>query len=201
MDNLNTTVGYVILVDEQDNQIGVMEKLEAHKSPKLHRAISVVIFDSEIYDESNKLNSIPTLNTNSKMLIHKRASTKYHCPGLWTNTCCTHSMPGEETRNAAVRRLKQEMGIDCDVLIIDLNEKFSFIYKKEFDNGLTEWELDHVFIGKVNDALVVDSDELIKPNPDEVEEWKWININELKQDISDNPEKYTYWFKIIMGKL
>lgn len=171
----------VILVDEQDNEIGVMEKLKAHKDAKLHRAISVVI-----------------LNEKNEMLIHKRASTKYHCPSLWTNACCTHPMPGEETRTATVRRLKQEMGIDCIELGIDLKEEFTFIYKKEFNNGLTEWEYDHVFIGKVDDEF---NNNLINPNPNEVEEYKWINTDELKQDISTNPENYTYWFKIIMDKL
>jgi isopentenyl-diphosphate Delta-isomerase len=171
----------VILVDEKDNEVGVMEKLEAHKDPKLHRAVSVVI-----------------LNNKNEMLIHKRASTKYHCPGLWTNASCTHPMPGEETKTAAIRRLKQEMGIDCEANNIELNEAFTFIYKKEFDNGLTEWEFDHAFVGKVDDNF---NNESINLNPEEVDDYKWINMDELKKDISENSNKYTYWFKIIIDKL
>ena len=179
----------VILVDEQDNQVGIEEKLAAHKDPKLHRAVSVVI-----------------INSKNEMLIHKRASTKYHCPRLWTNACCTHPMPGENTNDSAVRRLKEEMGIDCSENGIDLQENFTFIYKKEFDNGLTEWEFDHTFVGKVDDEFLKTKatsniNESINPDPDEVEDWKWINIDELKQDISDNPDRYTYWFKVIVGKL
>ncbi|MBT4824664.1 isopentenyl-diphosphate Delta-isomerase [Candidatus Woesearchaeota archaeon] len=163
----------VILVDEQDNQIGTEEKLEAHKNPKLHRAVSVVI-----------------INDKNEMLIHKRASTKYHCPGLWTNACCTHPKPNEDTKDSAVRRLKEEMGIDFS----ELNEAFTFTYKKDFDNGLTEWEFDHTFVGKVNNPEIT-------PNPEEVDDYKWINMDELKQDISNNPDIYTYWFKVIVGKL
>ncbi|MBT4541171.1 isopentenyl-diphosphate Delta-isomerase [Candidatus Woesearchaeota archaeon] len=171
----------VILVDEQDNQIGVMEKLEAHKEAKLHRAVSVVI-----------------INSRNEMLIHKRASTKYHCPGLWTNACCTHPKPNEDTKDSAARRLKEEMGIDCEKENIELNEAFTFIYKKEFNNGLTEWEYDHTFVGKVGNNF---NNESINPNPEEVEDYKWINMDELKQDISNNPGMYTYWFKIIVEKL
>jgi len=171
----------IILVDEQDNEIGVGEKMPVHREGKLHRAISVFVFDSE-----------------AKMLIQKRASNKYHCPGLWTNTCCSHPMPGETAEQAAHRRLKQEMGFDCE-----LKEKFCFIYKKEFENGLTENEFDHVFVGEINQEKLGedgDNSEIIKPDPAEVEEWKWISVEELKKDIMENPEKYTCWFKICIGR-
>lgn len=161
----------VILVDDEDNKIGEAEKLEAHKKGKLHRAVSVFIF-----------------NSRDELLIHQRNSEKYHSGGLWTNTCCTHPRPGEETEETAKRRLKEEMGIECS-----LEKMFSFIYKKSFDNGLTEHELDHVFVGKC------DSDP--SPDKEEVQDWKWVKKEDLKKDISENPGRYTHWFKLIISRV
>jgi len=161
----------VILVDENDNQIGIEEKIKAHEQGKLHRCFSVVVFNSK-----------------KELLIQKRAEDKYHSPGLWTNTCCSHPAPGESTKEAAHRRLKQEMGFDCD-----LKEIFTFIYQHKFDNGLTEHEYDHVFIGEFEGSP--------NPNSEEVSDWKWISLDELKNDIQKNPDNYTYWFKILLDKI
>ena len=158
----------VILVDEDDNEIGVMEKMQAHVEAKMHRAFSVFIFNSK-----------------NELMLHKRASHKYHSGGLWTNTCCSHPSPGETTINAAHRRLGEEMGFDCP-----LEEKFSFTYCKKLDNELTENELDHVFTGQYNDKPLL--------NPEEVEDWRWISLEELKKSIHSNPHDYTEWFKIIV---
>jgi isopentenyl-diphosphate delta-isomerase len=154
----------VILVDSEDKQVGTEEKMKAHQDPKLHRAFSVFI-----------------VNPKGEMMIQRRALGKYHCPGLWTNTCCSHPRPGEDTEDAAHRRLKEEMGFDCD-----LKEIFTFTYKAEFDNGLTEHEFDHVFLGEC--------DKEPSPDTEEVEEWKWIEISELREDMKENPERYTPWF-------
>jgi isopentenyl-diphosphate delta-isomerase len=162
----------VILVDEQDNEVGTEEKISAHEDGgKLHRAFSVFIF-----------------NEKGKMLIQKRASQKYHCGGLWTNTCCSHPRPGEKVDNAAHRKLHQEMGFDTD-----LKEILSFIYRAEFENGLTEHELDHVFVGNFQGEP--------KPNPDEAGDFKWIKIEDLAKDIKQNPDKYTPWFKKIFERV
>jgi len=162
----------VILVDEKDNEIGTEEKIKAHQNGgKLHRAFSIFIFNSQ-----------------GQMLIHKRAKTKYHSPGLWTNACCSHPKPGESLKEAVHRRLKEEMGFDCE-----LEEVFNFIYKADVGNGLTEWEFDHVFIGRFDGEP--------KPSPEEVDEWKWMNIDELKKDIEQNPEKYTPWFRIAFERV
>ncbi|MBN2422809.1 isopentenyl-diphosphate Delta-isomerase [Candidatus Woesearchaeota archaeon] len=158
----------VILVDEHDNEIGSEEKLAAHKKAELHRAFSVCVFNSK-----------------KELLIQQRSESKYHSPGLWSNTCCSHPQPGEEVIEAAHRRLKQEFGFDCG-----LKELFTFIYKKDFNNGLFEHELDHVLTGK--------SDGVPEPNPDEIMEWKWINPEELKKDMIKNPDKYTYWFRFLL---
>ena len=156
----------IILVDEKDNEIGTEEKIKAHQNGgKLHRAFSIFIFNSQ-----------------GQMLIHKRAKTKYHSPGLWTNACCSHPKPGESLKEAVHRRLKEEMGFDCE-----LEEVFNFIYKADVGNGLTEWEFDHVFIGRFDGEP--------EPNPEEVDDWKWMNIDELKKDIEQKPEKYTPWFR------
>lgn len=158
----------VILVDENDQVLGTMEKIQAHREGLLHRAFSVLIF-----------------NDQGKMLIHKRASDKYHCGGLWTNACCSHPRLNEETIDAAKRRLIEEMGFTCDLKYVD-----SFIYKVDFENGLTEHEYDHMFIGKYNDPF--------QPNPEEVEDWKFLSINEIKKDIEKQPDLYTFWFKNII---
>lgn len=160
----------LILVDKKDKEIGTGEKMEVHKKGALHRAFSIVI-----------------LNSKGQMLIHKRAKTKYHCGGLWTNACCSHPLVGESTEKAAHRRLKEEMGFDCK-----LKEITSFIYKAGFDNGLTENEFDHLFTGFYDGS--------VKPNKDEVEDFRFVDINELKKDMKKQPEKYTPWFRIIIEK-
>jgi isopentenyl-diphosphate Delta-isomerase len=158
---------YVILVDENDNQIGLMEKMEAHRNAMLHRAISVFI-----------------LNSKGEWILQKRALDKYHSKGLWTNTCCTHPLPDESEIETANRRLVEEMGLKCE-----LKKLFSFIYKEKLDDELTEYELDHVFLG------ISDSDPVI--NTDEVVDWKKMSFDELHSDIIANPGNYTYWFKEI----
>ncbi len=157
---------HVILVDKNDHQIGVMEKLEAHEKGLLHRAFSVFIF-----------------NNQGQLMIHQRALSKYHSPGLWTNTCCSHQQIGETCIEAAQRRLNEEMGFDCE-----MEEIFQFIYRAEFSNGLVEHEYDHVFIGHY--------DEQPNINTDEVNAWKWICPKELDADLRANPNSYTEWFKL-----
>jgi len=158
---------YVILVDENDNPVGVMEKMEAHRKALLHRAISVFI-----------------VNSDGEWILQKRALDKYHSRGLWTNTCCTHPAPGESDLDSANRRLEEEMGIQCNI-----EKLFNFVYKEKLDNELTEHEFDHVFFG------ICDCDPVI--NTDEVDEWKKISFEELHKDIVSNPDNYTYWFKQI----
>lgn len=158
---------YVVLVNEKDEQTGLMEKQQAHEAGLLHRAFSVFIFNSE-----------------GKTLLQKRAENKYHSPGLWTNTCCSHPRDGETYLEGAQRRLNEEMGFECE-----LQEKFHFIYKAQLDRGLYEHELDHVFTG------IYDGE--IKINQEEVEDYKWVTMNELIQDVENTPDNYTAWFKII----
>ena len=160
----------VILVNENDEQIGLMPKLEAHEKAVLHRAFSVFILNSE-----------------NEIMLQQRAHHKYHSPLLWTNTCCSHQRNGETNIQAGSRRLFEEMGFK-----VELKELFHFIYKAPFDNGLTEHELDHVMIGYYNDAPVI--------NPDEVESWKWMKIEDVKKDMEIHPELYTIWFKIIFDE-
>tara|TARA_R110002072_G_scaffold127575_5_gene264997 strand:+ start:818 stop:1336 length:519 start_codon:yes stop_codon:yes gene_type:complete len=157
----------VILVDEQDNQLGLMPKMEAHEKAVLHRAFSVFIF-----------------NENRELMLQQRAAHKYHSPLLWTNTCCSHQRDGESNIEAGKRRLDEEMGFSTD-----LKEVFSFVYKAPFDNGLTEHELDHVMVGDYNGEP--------KINPEEVESYKWMTMDAVKNDIETNPDDYTAWFKII----
>ncbi len=157
---------YVVLVDEQDNETGVMEKLQAHLDGRLHRAISVFIYNSK-----------------GEFLIHQRAAGKYHSANLWTNTCCSHPRPGETVHDAAVRRLYEEMGLKCE-----LKEVFSFVYEAHLENGLVEHEFDHVFTGI--------SDMIPTPDITEVSGWKYISADALISDIKANPDKYTEWFKI-----
>ena len=160
----------MILVDENDNQIGLMPKMEAHEKALLHRAFSVFVF-----------------NKNGDLMIQQRAATKYHSPLLWTNTCCSHQRAGESNIEAGKRRLFEEMGFKAE-----LKELFHFIYKAPFDNGLTEHELDHVMIGYYNDDPII--------NPEEVESWKWMKIEDIKEDMFVNPNNYTVWFKIIFDE-
>jgi isopentenyl-diphosphate Delta-isomerase len=158
----------VILVDEADNAIGTMEKMEAHRAGKLHRAFSILVF-----------------NSRGELLLQKRSKKKYHSGGLWTNTCCSHPLPGEPMDDAARRKLMQEMGID-----LQTEFAYKFIYIAKLDNGLTEHELDHVYVGLYDSPPHV--------NPDEVEDWKYIDIASLKNDVQHNPERYTEWFKLIL---
>jgi isopentenyl-diphosphate delta-isomerase len=162
---------YVILVDEHDNPIGLMEKQAAHVDPHLHRAFSVFIF-----------------NSNGELLMQQRALSKYHSPGLWTNTCCSHPRDGETTMDAASRRLMEEMGMSCE-----MHEVYTFIYKAPVGQGLTEHEFDHVFIGQ--------SDDIPEINHEEVESWKYMPIDTLKNDIQIHPEQYTEWFKITFEEM
>lgn len=161
----------VILVDERDEQIGSMEKMEVHKKALLHRAFSIFIFNSK-----------------GEMLLHKRADKKYHSGGLWTNACCSHPKPGEQTLDAAKERLVMEMGI-----VTPLRKAFDFIYKAPFDNGLTEHEFDHVLVGNYEGE--------INPNPDEVSDYCFKTIEEINNSIQSHPQKYTEWFKIAFPKM
>jgi isopentenyl-diphosphate delta-isomerase len=160
----------VILVNEKDEQIGLMPKLEAHQKAILHRAFSVFIF-----------------NDKNELMLQQRALCKYHSPGLWTNTCCSHQRDGESNIEAGKRRLQEEMGF-----VADLKETTSFIYKAPFDNGLTEHEFDHILVGYYNEEPYM--------NSEEVASWKWKNLEDVKVDISLHPEVYTAWFKIIFEK-
>lgn len=160
----------VILVNENDEPIGSMEKIEAHEKALLHRAFSVFI-----------------LNDKNEVMLQQRAASKYHSPLLWTNTCCSHQRAGETNIAAGKRRLLEEMGFQ-----VDLKELFSFIYKAPFDNGLTEHELDHVMVGYSNQDPNI--------NREEVEAWKWMSMEAIKHDMKDHPENYTAWFKIIFEK-
>jgi isopentenyl-diphosphate delta-isomerase len=157
----------VILVDENDEEIGSEEKLEAHRTGKLHRAFSIFAFNSK-----------------GEMLLHKRARTKYHSGGMWSNTCCSHPRVGELLEEAVHRRLVEEMGFNCD-----LKEAFHFIYKAEVGT-LTEHELDHVFVGKYDGEVT--------PDPNEIEDYEWVTIESLREDMRKYPEAYTEWFKIAL---
>ncbi len=160
----------VILVNEKDEQVGLMEKIEAHEKALLHRAFSVFV-----------------LNDKNEIMLQQRAFGKYHSPGLWTNTCCSHQREGESNIAAGKRRLMEEMGFTTE-----LEELFNFIYIAPFENGLTEHEFDHVMIGKYNDEP--------KINPDEVADYKWMSAEDIKEDMLHQPQNYTEWFKIIFDK-
>lgn len=160
----------VILVNENDEKIGLMPKMEAHEKGLLHRAFSVFIF-----------------NSNNELLLQKRAESKYHSPNLWTNTCCSHQRSGENSIDAGKRRLEEEMGFTTE-----LTEATAFIYKAPFDNGLTEHEYDHILVGHFDGIPKVDKTE--------VSSWKWMSLNKIKKDIQNNPHDYTEWFKIIFDK-
>jgi isopentenyl-diphosphate delta-isomerase len=158
----------VVLVNIHDEPIGTMEKMAAHLTPNLHRAFSVFLFNSE-----------------HKLLLQQRAFAKYHSAGLWTNTCCSHPRPGEETQTAAKRRLFEELGLDADI-----NLAFSFTYQASFQNGLHEYEFDHVFTGKY--------DGQVYPNNMEVAAYCYKSLDEIKEDILQTPQLYTEWFKIAL---
>ena len=153
----------LILVNEYDEEIGYGEKLNVHKNAQLHRAFSIFV-----------------VNKDNQLLLQRRANNKYHSGGLWANTCCSHPLKGEDQEQAIHRRLIEEMGFDCD-----LKKLFSFIYRVEFDNGLTEHELDHVYLGR--------HDHDPHPNPNEVSDFKWMDLDELKIDLEVNNQNYTFW--------
>ena len=159
---------FVVLVDEQDNELGTMEKIEAHEKAVLHRAFSVLLF-----------------NDQNELMLQQRAMDKYHCPGMWTNTCCSHQRTGESTMDAANRRLMEEMGISAH-----LQHRFHFVYRAPFDNGLTEHELDHVLTGTYNGEPNL--------NPDEASGWRWMSVPAILTDMQERPDVYTPWFKIIL---
>jgi len=163
---------YITLVDEADNVLGKEEKMTAHKEGKQHRAFSILI-----------------INDKNQMLIHKRESGKYHSGGLWTNACCSHPRYGEGLLEGARRRLKEEMGFSCT-----LKKLFAFKYKHVFESGLIENEYDHVFLGLFNDQT-------IKPDPNEVEDYHWIDYDLILKNIKENKEQYTVWFQKIIKKI
>ena len=161
----------VIIVDEGDRETGTMEKIEAHRQGRLHRAFSVFVF-----------------NAQGDLLLQKRAETKYHCGGLWTNTCDGHPRPGEDTVEAARRRLREELGFECE-----LKETFTFRYHAGLDHDLIEHEVDHVLIGHFDGH----------PNPDpaEASDWKWIGMKALAKDMQERPEQYAPWSRIAVDQL
>lgn len=161
----------VVLVDMRDNAIGLEEKIAAHEKALLHRAFSVFLYHED------------------KILLQKRASHKYHCGGLWTNTCCSHPRNGEAVKDAAIRRLKEEVAIEVQ----DLEEIHSFVYNYPFANGLTEFEFDHILVGEFMGPYI--------SNPEEVDEMKWVQIEELLADIQKNPKAYTPWFIVALMKV
>jgi isopentenyl-diphosphate delta-isomerase len=162
---------HVIIVDENDNEIGTLEKMEAHATGKLHRAFSLFVF-----------------NSRGKLLIHKRAHDKYHSGGLLTNTCCGHQRPDESLDSAIHRRLNEEMGFDCE-----LKKLFTIHYRADMENNIIEHEIDHVFIGEYD----TDPD----PDPAEVAAYFWADRQELFEDMRNNPEQYSYWFKLLLEKV
>lgn len=162
---------FLILVDENDKPAGKMEKLQVHEQGLLHRAFSVFIF-----------------NKKGELLLQQRSENKYHSAGLWSNTCCSHPEFEEDTKEAAEKRLKEEMGLDCE-----LEFKFKFIYKANFENGLTEYELDHVYFGFTGELPI--------PDKSEVKSWKYLGIKELEKDVTGNSQNYTEWLKICLPEV
>jgi isopentenyl-diphosphate delta-isomerase len=156
----------VILVDETDQPLGTMEKMEAHRRAVLHRAFSVFIF-----------------NSRGEMLLQQRAEEKYHSAGLWTNACCSHPRPGEDTRAAALRRLREELGFTTDLFKL-----FEFTYRTAYDNGLTEFEFDHVFVGTY--------DQEISPDQTEVSDYRYRSMPEIEAELKSAPETYSSWFQL-----
>ena len=161
----------VILVDVGDAVIGQMEKMEAHRKGELHRALSILVFNSD-----------------GEILLQQRAFSKYHTPGLWSNTACSHPRPGEVSLEAATRRLGEEMGFTTGLI-----ESFSFVYKAHFENGLVEHEYDHVFFGTFDGVPII--------NPEEANDYKWVKPTVLMEDMRSTPDRYTVWFRIIMEKI
>lgn len=169
--NKSTNQEYVVVVDENDNAIGLAEKMDAHVNPVMHRAFSVFIFNSD-----------------KQLLLQRRALGKYHSPGLWTNTCCSHPRQDETILDAARRRMREEMGMCCN-----MEEAFSFTYKADVGQGLTEHEFDHVLIGHSNDSPHI--------NPDEVDSIRYATLEEISKEINERPEQFTMWFKIVFNRL
>ncbi len=161
----------VVLVNSIDEAIGVMDKMKAHELGLLHRAFSIFVF-----------------NSRGELLLHQRAAHKYHSGGLWTNTCCSHPLPDEDVLLAANRRLHEEMGLKCD-----LKKLFSFIYRADVGNGLIEHELDHVFFGETKNQP--------SPNPEEVSDFRWMDISELNEQLESSPEDYTVWFRMVWPRV
>ncbi len=160
----------VILVDEQDHEIGEAEKIQAHQEVRLHRSFTIFIF-----------------NSRGETLLQQRAKTKYHSGGLWSNATCGHPRPGEGTKEAAQRRLKEEMGFDCE-----LQDVLQFTYKVKLDKGLWEHEFDHTFKGMYEGK--------VHPNPEEADDFKWVSWEDILEDVKEHPEQYTEWFKIVLSK-
>ena len=161
----------VVLVDRNDNTLGTMGKMEAHELGALHRAFSIFIF-----------------NKKGELMIHQRALSKYHSPGLWTNTCCSHPRLDEDVKANAHQRLQEEMGFDCE-----FEKAFTFVYKSDVGQGLTEHEFDHVFVGQYDDEPSI--------NKDEVEDWQFMDMKSLRDEIDHHPQNYTEWFKIAFEKV
>lgn len=162
------TTEQVILVDEQDRELGAAEKMRVHRVGALHRAFSVFVFDSR-----------------GRLLLQKRAKGKYHSGGLWSNTACGHPRPGEATADAALRRLGEEMRFGCE-----LRRAFGFIYRAELDNQLVEHEFDHVFTGQFDGEPAPDSSE--------VEDWRWVGLEELRRGLRLRPREYSYWLRVVL---
>lgn len=165
------TMQFVTLVDEHDRVVGTAEKLTAHREALLHRACSVVLF-----------------NSRGEMLLQQRDASKYHSGGLWSNTCCTHPRPGESARDAATRRLREEMGIDAE-----LEPAFEFVYRADLGSGLIEHEYDHVFVGRAEGPP--------HPNASEVSDWRWASIEHVKNELRHAPSRFTSWFPLVLERL
>lgn len=161
----------LILVDENDQEVGLMEKLSVHQEGLLHRAFSAFIF-----------------NSNDELLLQRRATGKYHSGGLWSNTCCSHPISSEKISETVPRRLKEEMGISSETYFL-----FKFIYRAAFENGLVEYELDHVYFGR--------SDEKPDPDSSEVMDWKYMNLELIHEDVCLNPQNYSAWFKFCLPEI
>jgi isopentenyl-diphosphate Delta-isomerase len=160
----------VILVDVHDRELGAGEKMRAHLEGVLHRAFSIFVFDAA-----------------GRLLLQKRARSKYHSGGLWSNTCCGHPRPGEATAEAARRRLREEMSFDCE-----LREAFDFVYRAELAGGLVEHEFDHVFVGRFDGAPA--------PDPAEVEDWRWMTLDELRGELRLRPDDYSFWLRVALER-
>ena len=164
-------IEHVILVDETDAELGVMEKMQAHRTGVLHRAFSAFVFNSK-----------------GELLLQQRAFSKYHSGGLWTNTCCSHPRKGESVELAAARRLTEEMGMNCT-----FSSQFSFVYRAALDHDLIEHELDHVLVGY--------SDDIPVPNPEEVASWRYVSLETIQQELTHDDRRYTEWFKICFDRV